>query len=174
MRELKYCRRVCRRHPAYERHHRRYCGGDGNRYPAARLLREVAKAAIAAIEQPKTTLDPVAGYRRGPELPDRSGDRTPRAEIRKFTKTGGARCVCARYGPKRRRRGRYRAAASGLGAKCWADCCRCVIKLPMVDDLRDESGSRKPDAFSDCATLNRVDMERSDEPSDTDLEKLPY
>jgi topoisomerase-4 subunit A len=37
-------------------------------------LREVAKAAITLIEQPKTTLDQIAGYRSGAGLSDRSGN----------------------------------------------------------------------------------------------------
>ncbi len=50
-------------------------------------LREVAKAAITLIEQPKTTLDQLLDIVQA-GLPDRSGDHYPRAEIRKIYENG--------------------------------------------------------------------------------------
>ena len=46
-------------------------------------LREVAKAAITLIEQPKTTLDELLDIVQGPDFPTEAEIITSRAEIRK-------------------------------------------------------------------------------------------
>ncbi|UMX81953.1 hypothetical protein MJ561_25205 [Klebsiella pneumoniae] len=64
-----------------------------------RNLREVAKAAITLIEQPKTTLRRTAGYRTGSGFPTpRRKIITSRAEIRKNLGTGAARVPHTRCG----------------------------------------------------------------------------
>lgn len=51
-------------------------------------LREVAKAAITLIEQPKTTLDELLDIVRGPDFPTEAEIITSRAEIRKIYQNG--------------------------------------------------------------------------------------
>lgn len=64
-------------------------------------LREVAKAAITLIEQPKTTLDQLLDIVQGPDYPTEAEIITLVRKFVKFTKMGVAPCVCARYGPKK-------------------------------------------------------------------------
>lgn len=64
-------------------------------------LREVAKAAITLIEQPKTSLDDLLDIVQGPDYPTEAEIITSRAEIRKSTRTVAAPCACARCGIKR-------------------------------------------------------------------------
>ncbi len=51
-------------------------------------LREVAKAAITLIEQPKTTLDQLLDIVQGPDYPTEAEIIIPRAEIRKIYENG--------------------------------------------------------------------------------------
>lgn len=64
-------------------------------------LREVAKAAITLIEQPKTTLDQLLDIVRGRITRPKRRSLPHVRKFVKFTKTGVAPCVCARYGPKK-------------------------------------------------------------------------
>ncbi len=76
---------------------------------------------------------------------------TPRAEIRKIYENGRPARMRAVWTKEDGAAGSTSAAASGpLARKCWSRRPRrCVQKLPMVDDPRDESDHEKPDAFSD-------------------------
>ncbi len=51
-------------------------------------LREVAQAAIALIDQPKTTLDQLLDIVQGPDYPTEAEIITSRAEIRKIYENG--------------------------------------------------------------------------------------
>lgn len=90
-------------------------------------LREVAKAAITLIEQPKTTLDELLDIVQGPDFPTEAEIITSRAEIRKIYQNGrGSVRMRAVWSKEGRRGGDQRAAASGLwrqsaGADCGAD-----------------------------------------------------
>ena len=55
---------------------------------APRHLREVAKAAITLIEQPKTSLDELLDIVQGPDFPTEAEIITSRAEIRKIYQNG--------------------------------------------------------------------------------------
>ncbi|STT06466.1 Topoisomerase IV subunit A [Klebsiella pneumoniae] len=72
-------------HPA-ERHHRIAVGMATDIPP--HNLREVAKAAITLIEQPKTTLDELLDIVQGPDFPTEAEIITSRAEIRKIYQNG--------------------------------------------------------------------------------------
>jgi topoisomerase-4 subunit A len=92
-------------------------------------LREVAKAAITLIEQPKTTLDQILDIVQGPDYPTEA--KSSRRELKsvKFTRTVAAPCVCVRCGKRRRRRGDYRAAAPGFRRAYWSRLPpRCATK----------------------------------------------
>ena len=69
-----------------ERHHR-YRGRYGDGHPPHNL-REVAKAAITLIEQPKTSLDELLDIVQGPDFPTEAEIITSRAEIRKIYQNG--------------------------------------------------------------------------------------
>ena len=57
-------------------------------------LREVAKAAITLIEQPKTTLDELLDIVQGPDFPTEAEIITSRAEIRKIYQNGRGSVPC--------------------------------------------------------------------------------
>ncbi|KCU94159.1 DNA topoisomerase IV subunit A [Salmonella enterica subsp. enterica serovar Cerro str. FSL R8-0235] len=106
-------------------------------------LREVAKAAITLIEQPKTTLDQLLDIVQGPDYPTEAEIITPRAEIRKISvftalphQVSGAKVL--------------EQIAAQMRNK----------KLPMVDDLRDESDHENPTRLVIVPRSNRVDMEQ--------------
>lgn len=64
-------------------------------------LREVAKAAITLIEQPKTTLDQLLDIVGGPDYPTEAKSLPRVQKFVRFTKTDVAPCVCVRSGPKK-------------------------------------------------------------------------
>jgi topoisomerase-4 subunit A len=67
-----------------------------------------------------------------------------------------------RCGKRRRRRGDYRAAAPGFRARVLEQIAAQMRnkKLPMVDDLRDESDHENPTRLVIVPRSNRVDMEQ--------------
>ncbi len=87
-------------------------------------LREVAKAAITLIEQPKTTLDQLLDIVRGRITRPKRRSLPHVRKFVKFTKTGGLRAYARGMDQRRRRRGNFRAAASGVWRESvGADCC---------------------------------------------------
>ncbi len=64
-------------------------------------LREVAKAAITLIEQPKTTLDELLDIVQGRISRPRRRSSPRGRKFAKSTRTGAAQCACARCGVKR-------------------------------------------------------------------------
>ncbi|XNM43002.1 DNA topoisomerase IV subunit A [Escherichia coli] len=126
-------------------------------------LREVAQAAIALIDQPKTTLDQLLDIVQGPDYPTEAEIITSRAEIRKIYETDVVQCVCARCGRKK--------MARWLSAHCPHQVSGARVleqiaaqmrnkKLPMVDDLRDESDHENPTRLVIVPRSNRVDMDQ--------------
>ncbi|MTD38502.1 DNA topoisomerase IV subunit A [Erwinia sp. CPCC 100877] len=126
-------------------------------------LKEVAQAAITLIEQPKTTLDQLLDIIQGPDYPTEAEIITSRADIRKIYQTGrgsvrmravwskedGAVVISAL--PHQVSGARVlEQIASQMRAK----------KLPMVDDLRDESDHENPTRLVIVPRSNRVDMEQ--------------
>ena len=126
-------------------------------------LREVASAAIKLIEEPKATLDQLLDIIQGPDYPTEAEIITSRAEIRKIYQNGrgsirmravwkkedGAMVISAL--PHQVSGARVlEQIASQMRAK----------KLPMVDDLRDESDHENPTRLVIVPRSNRVDMEQ--------------
>ncbi len=126
-------------------------------------LKEVAQAAITLIEQPNTTLDALLDIVHGPDYPTEAEIITPRDEIRKIYQNGrgsvrmravwskedGAVVITAL--PHQVSGARVlEQIASQMRAK----------KLPMVDDLRDESDHENPTRLVIVPRSNRVDMEQ--------------
>ncbi|WP_254891074.1 DNA topoisomerase IV subunit A, partial [Cronobacter sakazakii] len=126
-------------------------------------LREVAKAAVSLIDSPKTTLDDLLDIVQGPDYPTEAEIITSRAEIRKIYQSGrgsvrmravwkkedGAVVISAL--PHQVSGARVlEQIASQMRAK----------KLPMVDDLRDESDHENPTRLVIVPRSNRVDMDQ--------------
>ena len=94
-------------------------------------LREVAQAAIALIDQPKTTLDQLLDIVQGPDYPTEAEIITSRAEIRKIYENGRGpvrmRWLSAHY----RIRFQVRAYWSKLLRKCATKSCRWLTICAM-------------------------------------------
>ncbi|PWW12928.1 DNA topoisomerase IV subunit A [Mangrovibacter plantisponsor] len=126
-------------------------------------LREVAQAAVTLIENPKTTLDALLDIIHGPDYPTEAEIITSREDIRRIYQNGrgsvrmravwnkedGAVVITAL--PYQVSGARVlEQIASQMRAK----------KLPMVDDLRDESDHENPTRLVIVPRSNRVDMEQ--------------
>ncbi len=126
-------------------------------------LREVAAACIHLLDDPSATVADLCKHVRGPDLPMGAEIITPRAELRSMYETGS---------------GSFRARAvyevedgevviTGLpyqvsGSKVLEQIANQMRakKLPMVDDLRDESDHEQPIRLVITPRSNRVDIEQ--------------
>lgn len=126
-------------------------------------LREVAKAAIMLIEQPKTTLDQLLDIVQGPDYPTEAEIITPRAEIRKIYENGRGSVRMRAVWTKEDGAVVITALPHQVsGAKVLEQIAAQMRnkKLPMVDDLRDESDHENPTRLVIVPRSNRVDMEQ--------------
>lgn len=126
-------------------------------------LREVAQAAMTLLEEPKTSLDRLLDIVQGPDYPTEAEIITSRDDLRKLYQNGrgsvrmravwsredGAMVITAL--PHQVSGARVlEQIASQMRAK----------KLPMVEDLRDESDHENPTRLVVVPRSNRVDMEQ--------------
>jgi topoisomerase-4 subunit A len=125
-------------------------------------VREVVNACVELLDNPEATLAQLTKHIKGPDFPTAAEIITPAAEIREMYKTG--------YGSVRQR------------AKCDIEDGEIVIsalpfqvsgnkiqqqiaaqmtakKLPMVEDVRDESDQQDPTRIVIVPRSNRVDLE---------------
>ncbi|CDQ16249.1 DNA topoisomerase IV, subunit A [Klebsiella quasipneumoniae subsp. quasipneumoniae] len=126
-------------------------------------LREVAKAAITLIEQPKTTLDELLDIVQGPDFPTEAEIITSRAEIRKIYQNGRGSVRMRAVWSKEDGAVVISALPHQVsGAKVLEQIAAQMRnkKLPMVDDLRDESDHENPTRLVIVPRSNRVDMEQ--------------
>ena len=126
-------------------------------------LREVAKAAITLIEQPKTTLDDLLDIVQGPDYPTEAEIITSRAEIRKIYQNGRGSVRMRAVWTKEDGAVVITALPHQVsGAKVLEQIASQMRnkKLPMVDDLRDESDHENPTRLVIVPRSNRVDMEQ--------------
>jgi len=126
-------------------------------------LREVATACIRLLESPKTTLEELCEHVLGPDFPTEAEIITPRAELQKVYATGNGSV---------RMRARYECQHGEViitalphqvsGARVLEQIAAQMQakKLPMVDDLRDESDHENPCRLVIIPRSNRVDVER--------------
>lgn len=126
-------------------------------------LREVTQAAIMLIENPQSTLDDLLTVIPGPDFPTDAEIITPRDEIRKIYQTGRGSI---------RQRAVWKcedgeAVITALphqvsGARVLEQIAAQMRgkKLPMVDDLRDESDHENPTRLVIVPRSGRVDMEQ--------------
>lgn len=126
-------------------------------------LREVAQAAITLIDQQKTTLDSLLDIVHGPDYPTEAEIITPREDIRKIYQNGRGSV---------RMRAVWRKEDGDIvitalphqvsGARVLEQIASQMRakKLPMVEDLRDESNHENPTRLLIVPRSNRVDVEQ--------------
>src|SRR5476649_14545 len=126
-------------------------------------IREVAAAAVALLEKPGSSLDDLLEFVQGPDFPTEAEIITPRSEIRKMYESG--------KGSVRMRAVWHKEDGSAVitalphqvsGAKVLEQIAAQMRakKLPMVEDLRDESDHENPTRLVVVPRSNRVDLEQ--------------
>jgi len=126
-------------------------------------LREVAQAAIALIDDPKTSLDALLEIVQGPDFPTEAEIITPRDEIRKIYQNG--RGSVRQRAVWKKEDGEVVITAlphQVSGARVLEQIANQMRnkKLPMVEDLRDESDHENPTRLVIVPRSNRVDLEQ--------------
>ncbi len=110
-------------------------------------LREVAAACMHLIERPKATVEALCTYIQGPDFPTQAEIITPRENLVQMYQTGiGSIRMRARYEVERRDIVITALPYQVSGAKILGQIAAQMQakKLPMVDDLRDESDHENP------------------------------
>lgn len=126
-------------------------------------LREVANAAIKLIDAPKTTLDELLDIVQGPDYPTEAEIITPRAEIRKIYQNGRGSVRMRAVWKKEEGDVVITALPHQVsGARVLEQIAAQMRnkKLPMVEDLRDESDHESPTRLVIVPRSNRVDMDQ--------------
>ncbi len=126
-------------------------------------LREVASACIALLENPDSTLEELVELVPGPDYPTAAEIITPRADLLKMYASGGGSIrMRARY---ERDQGDivitalpYQTSGNKVLEQIAAQMQ--ARKLPMVEDLRDESDHENPTRLVIVPRSNRVDVEQ--------------
>jgi topoisomerase-4 subunit A len=125
-------------------------------------LREVVSACIHLLEEPKADIDALFTHVKGPDFPTEAEIITPVAEIQEMYRKGtGSLRMRARWG---REGGDIIIDAlpyQASGAKILEQIAQQMQakKLPMVEDLRDESDHEHPTRLIIVPRSNRVDVE---------------
>jgi topoisomerase-4 subunit A len=125
-------------------------------------LREIAKACILLLDKAKTPLEDLLKHVQGPDYPTEAEVITPREELRSLYETGhGSVRMRALF---EREDGDIIVTAlphQVSGARVMEQIAQQMLakKLPMVDDLRDESDHENPTRLVIVPRSNRVDVE---------------
>ncbi|MCI0400897.1 MAG: DNA topoisomerase IV subunit A [Gammaproteobacteria bacterium] len=125
-------------------------------------VREVASACIRVLEDPRTSVRQLCEHIKGPDFPTDAEIITPRAEMVKMYETGmGSIRIRARY---EREEGNIIINAlpyQSSGVKILEQIASQMNakKLPMLEDLRDESDHENPTRLVLVPRSNRVDVE---------------
>jgi len=125
-------------------------------------LREVVTACVRLLESPNSTLDELLEDVKGPDYPTDAEIITSKAELRKMYETGnGSVRMRAIY---EREEGDIIVTAlphQVSGAKILEQIAAQMIakKLPMVEDLRDESDHENPTRLVITPRSNRIDVD---------------
>ena len=126
-------------------------------------MREVVSACIRLLESPKATVEQLCEHIQGPDFPTEAEIITPRAEIRKIYETGSGSI---------RARARYVLENGDIvvtalpyqvsGARVLEQIAAQMQarKLPLVEDLRDESDHENPTRLVITPRSRRVDVEQ--------------
>ena len=126
-------------------------------------LREIASACIRLLEQPKATVKELCEHIKGPDYPTEAEIITPKAEILQMYETGNGG-VRLRAQWMREKGGDIVITALPYqvsGDKVLEQIAQQMRakKLPMVEDLRDESDHENPTRLVIVPRSNRVDSE---------------
>ena len=126
-------------------------------------LREIASACIRLLEQPKATVKELCEHIKGPDYPTEAEIITPKAEILQIYETGNGG-VRLRAQWMREKGGDIVITALPYqvsGDKVLEQIAQQMRakKLPMVEDLRDESDHENPTRLVIVPRSNRVDSE---------------
>ncbi len=125
-------------------------------------LREIAKACVMLLDKAKTPLDDLLKQVEGPDYPTEAEIITPPEELRRMYESGsGAVRMRAVF---EREDGDIIVTAlphQVSGARVMEQVAQQMLakKLPMVDDLRDESDHENPTRLVIVPRSNRVDVE---------------
>jgi topoisomerase-4 subunit A len=126
-------------------------------------LQEVVNACVMLLEKPSTTIDELVEALPGPDYPTAAEVITTRADLKKIYETGGGQLRArARY---ERENGDVVITALPYqvsGSRVLAQIAEQMQakKLPMVEDLRDESDHENPVRLVITPRSNRVDIEQ--------------
>ena len=124
-------------------------------------LREVAAAAVLLLDKPKTTVDDLCKIIQGPDFPTGAEIITPRSELIEAYKTGyGSVRIRACYEIENGEIVITALPFQTSGDKVLEQIAAQMIakKLPMVEDLRDESDHENPTRLVIVPRSNRVDI----------------
>jgi len=125
-------------------------------------LREVASACVRLLDTPKTSLEELCEHVQGPDYPTEAEIITPRSDLLKMYESGhGSVRMRAKW---EREEGDIIITALPYqvsGAKVLEQIAAQMQakKLPMVEDLRDESDHENPTRLVIVPRSNRVDVE---------------
>ena len=125
-------------------------------------LREVAAACVHLLDHPKATLEEIIGFIPGPDFPSSAEIITPRNEIRKIYETGhGGLRVRATWVVEDGDIVITALPQHVSGSKVLEQIAQQMQakKLPMVEDLRDESDHENPTRLLITPRSNRVNRE---------------
>tara|TARA_B100000029_G_scaffold217317_1_gene215103 strand:- start:6310 stop:8541 length:2232 start_codon:yes stop_codon:yes gene_type:complete len=125
-------------------------------------MREVATALIRLLDQPKTTLGQILKHIKGPDFPSGGELISPHADIQSIYKTGtGTLKLRARYEIQQGDIVITELPYQVSGAKVLEQIATQMRtkKLPMVEDLRDESDHENPIRLLVTPRSNRVNTE---------------
>ncbi|MBU1558883.1 MAG: DNA topoisomerase IV subunit A [Gammaproteobacteria bacterium] len=128
----------------------------------AHNLREVVHACVHLLDHPKAPLEEICEYIQGPDCPTHAEIITPRAElIDMYRKGGGTFRMRAVY--KKEKEGVVITAlpfqVSGNKVLEQIAAQMQAKKLPVVEDLRDESDHKNPTRLVIVPRSNRIDMD---------------
>ncbi|MBG6246480.1 DNA topoisomerase IV subunit A [Candidatus Symbiopectobacterium sp. 'North America'] len=126
-------------------------------------VREVAAAAVALLEKPESSLDDLLQFVQGPDFPTEAEIITPRDELRRVYEQGRGSVRMRALWKKED----GEVVITGLphqvsGAKVLEQIASQMRakKLPMIDDLRDESDHENPTRLVLVPRSNRIDLDQ--------------
>ncbi|PWC20217.1 DNA topoisomerase IV subunit A [Brenneria roseae subsp. roseae] len=125
-------------------------------------IREVAAAAVALIDKPDSSLEDLLQYVQGPDFPTEAEIITPREEVRRIYQNGRGSVRMRAIWKKEDGEVVITALPHQVsGAKVLEQIASQMRakKLPMIEDLRDESDHENPTRLVLVPRSNRIDFD---------------
>nr|WP_113865332.1 DNA topoisomerase IV subunit A [Brenneria salicis]NMN93099.1 DNA topoisomerase IV subunit A [Brenneria salicis ATCC 15712 = DSM 30166]RBP65178.1 DNA topoisomerase IV subunit A [Brenneria salicis ATCC 15712 = DSM 30166]RLM31680.1 DNA topoisomerase IV subunit A [Brenneria salicis ATCC 15712 = DSM 30166] len=126
-------------------------------------IREVAAAAVTLIDKPNASLDALLQHVQGPDFPTEAEIITPRDEVRKIYQNGRGSVRMRAIWKKEEGDVVITALPHQVsGAKVLEQIASQMRakKLPMIEDLRDESDHENPTRLVLVPRSNRIDLDQ--------------